>query len=213
MPNVMPLANGRLPGAIGHPNAGADIPVHGAPEGPNGDSIIDALLAQSFALHDLAGPGKRHRERREALKWRSKSLRLRHRTDSLGAELLLRDEVQQLLKLLRHELNGLLELLQLNRHDLKDLLELLLLDVRELLQLMYLLGEQLQPLLYRLLSGGVRRESVRGERIRLERRRETRTNPKSSVHVDTLLYSILRFVRHTPQRMYHIDLANGRQFR
>jgi len=93
-------------------------------------------------LHDLAGAGEWRGKRRDALKRRSESLRLRPRL-LRGAELLLGHQLQQLLELLRNDLDRLLELLQLSGNDLQNLLKLLLLNVRELLKLLDLQGDSL----------------------------------------------------------------------
>ena len=114
-----------------------------------------------FPLHHVAGGNDEWAERRERLQRRAKALRLRQLAGSDEAlractRLLLRDELQDLVQLLRHELNQLLKLLQLRRDDLKHLLDLLLLNRQELLQLVELLRYDLQRLKNRLLleTGG-----------------------------------------------------------
>jgi len=109
------------------------------------------MFSLCLALHDLAGwhaeGGAEGRERN------AEALCLRHVPEPgandplrVRAELLLRDQLEQLLQLLRNELDQLLKLLQLSGDDLKNLLKLLLLDSRHLLELLQLLREDLQPL-------------------------------------------------------------------
>ena len=134
--------------AAGQPNPTEDVPGHGGAADAKSGSIIAVLLC----LHHLARrAGKRCAERRGGLERDAETLR--YVTDR-AAELLLRDELQdELLDLVRHELDQLLNLLQLRGHDLQHLLKLLLLGVRELLQLLNLLWDDLQPLGRRLLAG------------------------------------------------------------